>query len=225
MPSNSLRWLSERFSYLKHNVFPWIFGRRTQDRDDDEFGAHTAHTVTLDVLDKPHPSFGPTPSPIDHEHLKTPRRFIYLKHKLFPRIFGRRTQNRDDEEFGTHTAQTLDVSDEPHSSFRPTPSPIDHEHPQLPRICKKKALLIGVEFKNGENRLESPHKDVRDMRQFLIGRSNRSKLESSKKYFERLSTISLADSCHYDPDDIITLINDLDDPEAVYPTKENIVWF
>ena len=219
----SLRWLSDRFFYLKRNVFPWIIARRTQ--DDDEFGAHTAHTVTLDVLDKPHPSFGPTPSPIDHEHLKTPRRFIYLKHKLFPRIFGRRTQNRDDEDsdFGTHTAQTLDVSDEPHSSFRPTPSPIDHEHIRLPRICKKKALLIGVELKNGKKALSCPLKDVRDMRQFLIGELNCSKLESSKIYFESLSTISLADSYHYDPDDITTLIDDLDDPDAVHPTKENIV--
>jgi hypothetical protein len=67
--------------------------------------------------------------------------------------------------------------------------------------------------------LKGPHKDVRDMRQFLIGG-----FKFSSKQFQTLSTISLADHWHYDPDDIVLLMN-TDDPEAVQPTKENIVWF
>ena len=91
--------------------------------------------------------------------------FINLKHKAFPWVFGRRTQDRDYDEFGTHTAHTPHVLYEPHSSFKPTPSPIDHEYLQPPRfICKKKALLVGV-----QRPLEGLHKDVQDMRQFLIG--------------------------------------------------------
>lgn len=128
-------------------------------------------------------------------------RFIYLKHKFFSYVFGRLTQDRDDDGLnvgfksaGSHTgtaqAHTLNVLDEP-----PTPpltSPFD-DHLQLPqtRNCKRKALLVGVESNNelqtkrGLRPLKGPHKDVRDMRQFLIGEF---KL-SIKKYFERLSTI------------------------------------
>lgn len=161
--------------------------------------------------------------------------FIYLKHKLFPCIFKRPTQDRDDDagesrlDVGftsggsdtTHTPNFLNVfqpEDGGIFSFRPTPplpSRIDN-HLQPPQSCKRKALLIGVE----DDDCRGPHKDVRDMRQFLIGGF---KFTYSMKYFK--SIISLADRWHYRPDDIILMMN-TDDPEtlAVQPTKENIVW-
>ena len=113
--------------------------------------------------------------------------FLYLKHKFFSRISGRPTQGRDDSDgftsAGSHTAHTSNVLDEPHLSLRPTPpltSPIDgHLRVQPPqtRSRKRKALLIGIEYNNepptrterGPRPLKGPHKDVLDMRRFLIG--------------------------------------------------------
>ena len=154
--------------------------------------------------------------------------FIYLKHKLFPCIFKRPTRDRDDgDELAvaggsdtgtTHTPNVFQPGDGGIFLFRPTPllpSCIDN-HLQPPQGCKRKALLIGVE----DDDCRGPHKDVRDMRQFLIGGF---KFTYSMKYFK--SIISLADRWHYRPDDIILMMN-TDDPEtlAVQPTKENIVW-
>ena len=148
--------------------------------------------------------------------------FIYLKHKFLSYNFIRPTQDslRDDDKFGSHTgpADTLNVLDEPHFFSRSTPpstSPID----ETPQSCKRKALLVGVEYNNDKERpLKGPHKDVRDMRQFLIGEFE----STSKKYFERLSATSLADRRHYNPDNITLMIN-TDDPDAVHPTRKNIV--
>ena len=152
--------------------------------------------------------------------------YIYLKHRFFSYNFGRPTQDREDDdgfkpEFGSHTG-TLNVLDEPHFSFRSTPpltSPIDDSEP--PQSCKRKALHVGVGYNNERSLMKSPHKDVLDMRQFLIGEF---KFKFSKKYFEHLSTISLADRQHYNPDDITLLIN-TDNPDAVHPTRKNIVLF
>ena len=124
---------------------------------------------------------------------------------------------------------TLNVLNEPYFSFRPAPpltSPID-DHLQPPQSCKRKALLVGIEFSDELPterglrplaELNGPHKDIRDMRQFLIGGFK----FSSKKYFKVYPLFYGPERWHYDPDDIILLVND--DPEAaLQPTRKNIV--
>ena len=164
-------------------------------------------------------------------------RFIFLK--FFSYIFGKPTQG-DGLNLGFTSAvngsHTLNVLEEPHFSVRPTPpltsSINDHLQPPQTRSPKKKALLIGVEYNNEQptsmkqglrpQALKSPHKDILDMRQFLIGKF---KFSSKTYYLERLSTIlQLADHWHYDPDDIVLLMNK-DDLETIQPTKKNIVCF
>lgn len=107
---------------------------------------------------------------------------------------------------------------------------VNHRNLQPPRSCKRKALLVGVEYPPTTRRrrrpvrplnLKGPHRDVWNMRQFLIGGF---KFSTSKECFGRLPAISLADRWHYDPEDIILLMN-TDDPKTVQPTRENIVWF
>ena len=102
---------------------------------------------------------------------------INLKHKLLSYIFGRPTQDKDDDGFRSHklnvTVLVLSGELEPHFSFRPTPplTPID----KPPQKCKKKALLVGVVNTNAERPLKGPHNDVRAMRQYLIGEFKLSK--------------------------------------------------
>jgi hypothetical protein len=97
------------------------------------------------------------------------KQFIYLKRKFFYFICGRPTLDSDDGfNFGATSAgsHTLNSLNEPHFPFRvpPLTSPLG-DRLQPPQIFKRKALLIGV-----EQGLRGPHKDVRDMRQFLIGK-------------------------------------------------------
>ena len=104
--------------------------------------------------------------------------FIYLKRKFISCIFGRPTQDRlgDDElNIGFTSAatqagsgsHTVNVLDEPHFPTPPLTSPTA-VYLQSPGSHKRKALLVGVDHKN---ELQSgPHKDIWDMRQFLIGR-------------------------------------------------------
>ena len=172
------------------------------------------------------PIFGPLYCPLEL--------FFYLKRKFFPYLFGRFLQDGDDAAAAaglnvgftsagsSHTLSGGNLDDsEPHFPFRPTPpltSPFD-DHFQPPRSCKRKALLIGVEDNNGlptKRGLRGPHKDIRDMHQFLLGESK----FSSIKHFE--FTISLSDRKLYEPDDIFVLMN-TNDPKRVQPTRKNIV--
>ena len=105
--------------------------------------------------------------------------FIYLKRKFFYFISGRRRRIRDEEwNVGftsagscatTHTVNVVNVLDDRHLPFRPTPPPLNSPI----QSCKRKALLIGVDDKltNGDLRSlkGSPHKDIWAMRKFLIG--------------------------------------------------------
>ena len=109
--------------------------------------------------------------------------FIYLKRKFFYFISGRRRRIRDEEynvgftsagscASATHTVNVVNVLDDRHLPFRPTPPPLNSPI----QSCKRKALLIGVDDKltNGDLRSlkGSPHKDIWKMRKFLIGGFN-----------------------------------------------------
>lgn len=161
--------------------------------------------------------------------------FIYLKRKFFYFILGRPTQDGDDESnVGFMSAAGSDSEshtlDEPHFPFRPTPLPLTsplggHLRPPLTQSRKRKALLIGVDHERTTQDVRplkgGPHKDIRDMRQFLIGGSKFNSIIFRIQH-------SFADRWHYHPDDIIVLT---DDPElektlgALQPTRNNIVLF
>ena len=115
---------------------------------------------------------------------------INLKHKFLSYIFGRPTQDKDDDSDGfcSHTLNftvlVLLSELEPHFSFRPTTPPLIPPIDTPPQKCKKKALLIGVE-NSTERPLKGPHNDVRTMRQFLIGefKSSRKKIRTFIDHF------------------------------------------
>lgn len=103
-----------------------------------------------------------------------------LEHKFLFSRFGTHTQDRDENWIG---------SAESPSSFRPNPPPFTppiNVDLQSTQRYKRKALLIGVESANqlltergldtptNLRPLKGPHKDIRDMRQFLIGRFDKS---------------------------------------------------
>lgn len=127
---------------------------------------------------------------------------------FFSYFFGRRTHERlgDDElnvGITSFRTNTVIASDKPHFPIRPTPpstSPIAKHLRPPPRSCKRKALLVGVEHnkelaaKHGVRPLEGPHKDVRDMSQFLISKFKFNNI----KYFEF--------NIHYQRAVIITLM-------------------
>ena len=137
---------------------------------------------------------------------------------------------RFNDGFTSARSQTFNVLDEPHFSFRPTTCPLtspvdDHLRVQPPQSCKRKALLVGVDGSPTKRlrplTLNGAHKDIRDMRQFLIG-GFKFKF-SNKEYFNIYPLFYWPERWHYDPDDIIVLMNNDDLETALQPTRNNIV--
>jgi hypothetical protein len=110
----------------------------------------------------------------------------YIQHKFLFYSFETHTEDRDENRITSAPDHTHNVLDDPSlpSSFRPNPLPFTpiNDDLQSTQCYKRKALLIGVESTNqlltergldtptNLRPLKGPHKDIRDMRQFLIGR-------------------------------------------------------
>jgi hypothetical protein len=100
--------------------------------------------------------------------------YIYL---FLSYIFGRPARFNvrfKSESAGSHTANTNA------SPLTTLIVNVDHRDLRPPQSCKRKALLVGVELPTTRRRrrpvrplnLRGPHRDVWNMRQFLIGESS-----------------------------------------------------